>query len=239
MLDRWIHKRAFLPLSIFFLLAILAFTPRYFSQIGRSIPSPIHFHGITMTLWLIMLISQALLIRWKAFIIHRWIGLTSYLLAPLVVIAILNLIHSQFAGATYLRPFYVYFHSLVIIGALAYIILYAFAIYYRKSPMTHARFMIATLFPLFTPVTDRLFSRYTPWIAQYMPTIENIPVFPFAGFLLADLILLVLILIDWKSKRSIFPFGVSLGVLLTYHISVFFLYQTEWWESFCYWFVKF
>jgi hypothetical protein len=237
-LSKWIIKHSYLIAIIFLILAVLAFSPKYFSQWGRTMPEGIHFHGLTMTGWLLMLIAQSLLIKFNLNKLHRWLGLLSYVLAPLVFVAIVNLIYQQFARAPYLRPFYLYFLALVLVGAVAFAILYVLAIAYRMQSMVHARLMVATLFPLVTPVTDRLFSRYFPAIAEYMPRIDQVPILPTAGFIIADLVLLVLFIWDWKNKNNLFPFSAALIVLLSYHLSVFTLYRFDWWADFCMWFVS-
>jgi hypothetical protein len=108
--------------------------------------------------------------------------------------------------------------------------------WYRREPAIHARFMIATLFPLFTPVTDRLIGRYLPAIVPLVPRIGGSPVVPTAGFLLADVMLIALSVWDWRTnKRRVFP--IALGVLVLYHASVMTFYQFDFWRSFAAWFL--
>jgi hypothetical protein len=97
--------------------------------------------------------------------------------------------------------------------------------------------MIASVFPLFTPVTDRLIGRYLPSIVALVPRVGGSPVVPTAGFLLADAILIGLSLWDWATnKRVVFP--VALGVLVLYHASVLTFYQFGFWQAFGRWFVS-
>ncbi|MBK6479512.1 MAG: hypothetical protein IPF93_14950 [Saprospiraceae bacterium] len=60
--------------------------------------------------------------------------------------------------------------------------LFALAIYHRKHPGLHARYMVSTIFPLFTPVTDRLIHHHFKPILALVPKLEGIPLVPTAGF---------------------------------------------------------
>ena len=96
--------------------------------------------------------------------------------------------------------------------------------------------MIAALFPLFTPVTDRLIGRYVPAIVPLVPRIGGSPVLPTAGFLLADVMLIALSVWDWRTnQRRVFP--IALVVLVLYHASVLTFYQFGFWRAFGEWFV--
>ena len=94
-LDKIIYKNIVVYFVSFLLLAIWAFWPSYFSHILTDIEPHIHFHGITMSLWCLMLIGQAFLIRLKKYKIHRVVGKFSYLLAPLILISGFNTAHAS------------------------------------------------------------------------------------------------------------------------------------------------
>ena len=71
--------------------------------------------------------------------------------------------------------------------------------------------MIATLFPLFTPVTDRLIGRFAPSVFGMVPTLDGSPLVQCAGFLLADVILAGLAVWDWRrNQRRVFPVALAI-----------------------------
>jgi hypothetical protein len=159
----------------------------------------------------------------------------SYALVPAIVIAAVNFVHFRVHGATALNPVALYFLALVLNALVAFVALWGLAMYYRAQPATHARYMIATIFPLFTPVTDRLIGRYAPSIVPMVPRIDGMPVLPFAGFILADAILIGLALWDWNAnRRSVFP--IALVILVLYQISVMTFYRADFWNAFGLWF---
>ena len=73
-------------------VAVLAFAKSYFAGVtfsGKSVSVVIHIHTALMVLWLLMLIAQAWFIRTKRFQLHRWLGRSSYVIAPLIILAAL------------------------------------------------------------------------------------------------------------------------------------------------------
>ncbi len=236
-INQFLNRRVFIAFIVFLLAAIIAFWPGYFGRIFSPLDSHLHRHGIAMILWCLMLIAQATLIRKRAYTIHRWVGYGSYVLVPFIAFAAFDLVHHLFTGAQQLIVGHFYFLALSINSIFAFLILYGLAIYFRKNAALHARFMVVTALPLFTPITDRLIYGYFQFLIPYAPEIGGSPIVPFFGFLLADLILIGLIVWDWRSNKRLTAFPVALGVLLLYHYSVMNFYQYTFWKNFCYWFM--
>jgi uncharacterized membrane protein YozB (DUF420 family) len=223
--------------AVFSVAMLLAFWPSYFSRLGSQPSVHTHAHGLTMTLWVALLVGQAWLIRSGNRALHRQVGLLSYMLVPALVLAALGFMHYRLGEVAGLDDGALYFMALVVNALVSFLVLYGLAMWNRKQPALHARFMIATLFPLFTPVTDRLIGRYVPDIVPLVPRIGGSPVVPTAGFLLADVMLMALSTWDWRvNKRRVFP--VALGVLVLYHVSVLTFYQFGFWRVFGEWFVR-
>ena len=124
------------------------------------------------------------------------------------------------------------FRSLV-----AFAVLYGLAIHYRRDPRVHGRYMLCTVFPLFTPVTDRLIGAHAPRLLAFVPHVNGSPLVQVAGFVLADLILIGLSLWDWRANKRTNVFPIALAVLLAYHASVLTLPFAPPWGVFCAWFL--
>ncbi len=227
-----------LQLFVVFSLAMLvAFWPSYFARLSSQPTYHPHAHGLTMALWVLLLVAQAWLIAGGQRQAHRRTGLASYALVPALVVAALNFLHFRVRGAADLGDSGLLFVTLVVNALVAFLVLYGLAMWYRRQPAVHARFMIASVFPLFTPVTDRLIGRYVPSIVPLVPRVDGSPVLPTAGFLLADAILIGLAAWDWTAnKRLVFP--VALAVVVLYHVSVLTWYQFGFWQAFGRWFVS-
>lgn len=236
-MDAFLNRRVFVAFIIFLFAAITAFWPGYFGRIFAPLDTHLHRHGIAMILWCMMLITQAILIRKRQFTIHRWVGYSSYVLVPIMAFTAFDLVNHLFYGATRLAVGHYYFIALSVNAIFAFLILYGLAIYFRKQPLIHARFMVVTVLPLVSPITDRLIYRFFRLLIPYAPKIAGSPVVPFFGFVIADLILVGLSIWDWKSNKRWIVFPIALVILLLYHFSVMNFYQFTFWKNFCYWFV--
>jgi hypothetical protein len=234
--DRSLHRNAVVWFSAFFLFALWAFWPSYYSRLSEQADFRFHTHGIVITLWCVMLITQAYLIRTNQRATHRIVGWASYVLAPLVVAATINLIHFRMKGGGTLPQIGLFQLALMVNAAIAFLALYGLAIYYRREPALHGRYMVCTVFPLFTPVTDRLMYAHWPSLTTLVPTLDGVPLVQVLGFGLADALLVSLVVWDWRARRRVHAFAAALGVLVIYHASVLTLYRFEFWRSFADWF---
>jgi thiosulfate reductase cytochrome b subunit len=72
---------------MFIVLVIAGFYTSYLSTLFDDKPRLVHIHFMLMSLWIIMLITQPFLIKYKKRAIHRKIGKASYVLVPLVLIS--------------------------------------------------------------------------------------------------------------------------------------------------------
>jgi hypothetical protein len=227
--------------ALFLVLAVWAFWPSYFARLFEQPNLWFHAHGVVLTLWLVLLVVQAQLIRTQRRALHRTLGKLSFVLAPAVVIVTTAFIHQRLAGGLaglpVLPPIALHFLALTLLSLVAFSVFYSLAIASRRDRETHGRWMVCTVFPLFTPVTDRLIVAHLAPLAGYMPQIDGTPILPTAGFAAADLILVVLAWWDWRMHRRRDVFLVALGVLLLYHVGTLVLHRVPVWGAFCAWFL--
>ena len=233
-LERTIFEKSHVYFLIFFLIVLSAFWFTYITRIFEQENYRMHLHGSILFLWCLMLIIQPLLIRNKMNAVHRWIGKFSFVLVPLLVLTTFDLLRYRIKS----QPAIDYaFMALVINALIAFVILYSLAIYHRKRQTLHARYMLCTIFPFFTPATDRIISIYFPSTLEYFPLLNGQPNVMLFGFALADVILIGLCIWDWRSHRRVNVFPFALFVLLTYHYSVITFYQHNFWKTFCDWLI--
>jgi hypothetical protein len=137
----------------------LAFWPQYLSQV-RTAPAQMHMHGITATLWLLMLISQSWTIHHGKRSLHRTTGMMSLVLFPLFLAGgstiFLGMAQRYVEGS----PFHVMYgpklawFDFVGVGGVAY--LYYEALRTRRKVHPHARYMLSTVLFLLPPIFGRL-----------------------------------------------------------------------------------
>lgn len=226
---------------VFLALAVWAFWPSYFARLFEQPNVWFHAHGVALTAWLVMLVTQAQLIRTGRRAVHRRVGKLSYLLAPAVVAISVVFVHRRLApalaGETQLPAIGLHFLALTLGSLAVFAIFYALAIHHRHDPRAHARWMVCTVFPLVTPVSDRLIAGHAPALVGLMPRIEGSPILPAAGFVLADLLLLGLAVWDWRANGRRQVFLAALGALVAYHVAAFTLHRVALWNDFCVWFL--
>lgn len=216
---------------------VVAFWPSYFSRLDAQPTYHAHAHGLAMTAWCVMLITQAWLIRAGKRTWHTRLGRVSFALVPVMVLATLDFLHFRLGGSLDLGVRELYMLSLILNALVAFLVLYGLALVYRGTPPVHGRYMLCTIFPLFTPITDRLIGNHARWMASMVPVVDGIRVVPVAGFLLADVLLAALSIWDWRSNRRL-VFPVALAVLVVYHVSVLTFHRLPFWHSVGEWFVS-
>lgn len=188
-----------------------------------------------MTLWCIMLFSQAFLVRIKRFSFHKLTGSVSFLLVAFVVISGFSVSHLTVSRIPETLDAYYYLTALMFNSMIAFLLIYILAMFYRKNPAKHARFMVCTILPMFTPITDRLIFRFFPSLVEHAPTLNGMPIVPFFGFVLAMSILFILLIWDLISNRRYDVFPVVFVILFLYQYAVMYFYQYEFWRSFSRW----
>jgi hypothetical protein len=236
-MDKSLYKKSAFWLILFFVSAVFGFWKSYYSVPDKSLSFYQHFHGISMTVWCLMLILQAFLIRFKKYDIHRLVGKSSFVVFPILILSTFLLIHFSLGSSGNINSRILYAMSLMVNATLVLIAIFGLGMYFRKDRLTHARYMICTIFPMFTPITDRIIYNYIRPLVSLAPKIEGMPIVPFFGFLLADLIVIGLAIWDWKSHKRADVFVIVLGLLLIYHISVFTFYRFSFWSSLTEWFL--
>ncbi|GEM_PF-728268 len=233
--NKHLYRYSGIYFVVFFILALIAFWSSYYSRLTASMDFEVHFHGITMTLWCIMLISQAFFVRFKKFSWHRFSGRLSYILVPLVILSGFNIAHYTIENVPVGHPARYYQSALMFNSIVVFAIIYGLAIYFRKKPLQHARYMVCTILPFITPITDRIIFKYIPALVDYAPTADGIRMVPALGFLLGQVILISLILWDWKKNKQLNAFVIVWIPLTIYHLSVLHFYQYPFWHSFTEW----
>ncbi len=223
--------RAHYYLAAFLVVTIAAFWPSYFGILNAA-PFAHHLHGVTATLWVLLLIWQRWAIRQSNFSLHKWGGRLSFLLAPpflaggLLVTKVTAIKDSPF---TEMFAISLSFADLVSAGAFA--LFYFLALRNRRSVALHSRYMLATIFPLIAPSVARIFTNYVPGIAIRSP--EDLPNFGIAlnlSFMIAALFTMALLVRDARNKNPLLPFSLTLGSLILMIRSYHTYCNTELWE---------
>ena len=134
-------------------LALAAFFPTYFGLFpgfpGTSVA--VHFHVATMLAWLLLGISQPLLIRRRQIALHRSLGRVVYLLLPLIALGFWGIVRD--GQLRQKEP------ELILATAFdggLFLLLAGLGVWHRKRRELHGPFMLLSLLPFLNPTLGRL-----------------------------------------------------------------------------------
>ena len=157
-----VFRRAHLWLLIPLVITLLGFTPSYFMKLGEATWHQ-HIHGISATLWFVLLIVQPYLATHGQLPRHRLLGPIGLVLAGMVVASALAVIPANIENAqrTDLSPFispafYYGISFLDVVIAIGFSASVIMAILRIRSPRDHALWMISTAFWALSPGLTRL-----------------------------------------------------------------------------------
>ena len=154
------YRHAHWVLLALFPLAGLAFWQNYLSQI-RTASLEFHAHGVTATLWLMLLIAQSWTIHHGHRQTHRAVGTASLALFPLFLAGGTGIfigMAQRFVDGT--SPFHAMYAAklawldVVAVGGVAY--LFYEGLRQRRKVHPHSRYMLATAIFLLPPILGRL-----------------------------------------------------------------------------------
>ena len=242
-LNSALYRNSILFFLGFSVLVVWGFWQTYYSNPLQFSDLLIHVHAAAMTLWCVMLIAQAFLIRTNRRDLHRIIGKSSYALAPLNVVLQVAVVRR------FTRGFFVEqgvladggytFLSLTLVGALAFSVLFGLAIYYRDRPEIHSRLMVCTALPLLVQPVFRVTRQYLSPIIEYLPSLPGAEdnFVHIVAFALADLALAALMIWDWRSHRRLNVFPAVLVGLVAWQAFTMTGHLIPFWRGFSEWFL--
>ena len=218
------YKYAHLYLALGLLVVAIGFSKTYFTQLDEF-SFPYHLHGISASLWMILLIVQPFLFQKGLLKAHRVLGWSSLLLVPTIVIAGIIMMRLMIQGQANYPPNVVY--QLAFIDAftlLGFTILYLLALYFRKNLKLHARFMATTIFGPLVPALTRLFIFNLGLASNFNEGLTY-------SYLLIELVLIAII---WKErnkneiKLTYVPF---LVFIIAQHVLMYYSGNWKYWKT--------
>lgn len=165
------YRRAPLILALLLALTVAAFWRSYYGVLGTA-PIAFHFHGVSATIWIVLLGLQSWTIHRRRIDWHGWAGRASVFYFPLFLAGMGAVLHSM-SAAMPSDPFYAVHGShlgmldLVAAGMVAW--LFARALALRRSAQLHPRYMMATVLFLLSPIVGRLAGQVLPPLHMHGP----------------------------------------------------------------------
>lgn len=209
------YRHAWLFIVALLAATAFAFWRSYFGVLPSS-PLGFHIHGITATLWMLLLLAQSWTPHRNQMATHRFVGRATFIATPLFAAGAMGVIHSMAAGTVGGSPFYALWGvKLGVLDALAFgAVLYAtgMALRHRRNVRLHAGYMLSTALPLVSPVLGRVINQTVPGLVIHGP--QDFPLFGW-GVQLANLITGLIALALWRrDPRNGRPWVVMLGMVV-------------------------
>ena len=223
-------KSAIIILAVSIPLVIIAFWPMYLSRPFSASDRYTHLHAIVGTLWLGLLIVQPIAIQKYRYTLHRLIGRTSFVLAPLFFIA--GVLLSNYRLRALDEPTFAvegYSHFLPFYASIVFAVAYLLGLKYRHLPDAHGRFMLLTAIPLIDPVVGRV-------LFFYFPSLPHPLLYQAVTFSLATIAAAMLVF-SYKgvlaARRALFTY---FGILICLEVGWFTIARTGGWVYLVEWF---
>lgn len=147
------------PIAAIGLFATLVgFFPTFFSRLQHV--DTVHLvHGFTMTGWITLVLTQALLIRSRKYKWHRVLGWSALALFVLMVVSSFQVLALMLSGKSGL-PFEAakFFGYSDIVDLPMMIFFFGAAIYWRKDRQLHSRLIAVTVLTSIVPALARMFN---------------------------------------------------------------------------------
>ena len=210
------YRKAWLWVLVLFALTFVAFWPGYFSKLPDKKVAH-HYHAASSILWMILAIAQSWTPQHNQLALHRKLGLSIFVLFPFFMVAGMWVIHveattvasdltsvegKQLAQFGFFDP----------LANIAFALLFWEGLKYRYKVQLHARYMLATLLFVISPIAFRLL----PMAIPFLRPDENFSYAMAGGNLIALAVTLYLYSQAPKHGR---PFMIAAGFIVAQQIT--------------------
>lgn len=193
-------------------LVFLGFYKTYFNQFpdfNEKITLFHHLHAAIASVWILTLISQPLLIRYRKYKTHKILGKSTYVIFPLLIMSFVPMIFKTLYSD---EPQYAFFP---IADCFLLILLYSLAIYNKRNTSNHMRYMIGAAIVFLGPTIGRI---GIVLIGLSGELTQN------SQYGITYLILIGLILLDRKHHKNFRPYVLMFTGWIVHHITFYLIF---------------
>lgn len=225
------YPRAHWVLLLLVPLTLIAFWDSYFSVLGTSSVAH-HAHGVTASLWILLLISQSWAIHNRQIAWHRAAGRASFALFPLFLaggLMVLQVMAARSRSQPFIEIYGAGLGAIDLVTVATFAAVYYLALRNRRNVQLHARYMLATPILLLSPVFSRLIIQYVPWLEIQGP--EDFWAFVWAVQIANAIALAVALALYATAPRHGRPFAIAAAAVMIQVAAFQWLGPAEWWRS--------
>ena len=210
-----------------FAVVIAGFWPTFYGSFGARTPV-IMVHGVTSTLWYVALVLQPWLVtngyvRW-----HRRVAVVVIALLPILCVSALMTTRGMLTTSglpPFARPLIAYLDITLV---TLFVVMFALGLKNRRTPAAHKRYMVSTALLGFPPAVTRFIGRsfgVNPIVAINY------------SFIFVELILIALIIADWRmGERRRWAYPIALVTHIVVQVLMMPVSSSAPWVAFCRWF---
>lgn len=219
-----LYPRAAFYFLLLLATALLGFSAPYFMRLADN-NLVRHLHAVTAFAWLLLLITQAWLMRRRAFALHRKLGRTSLALAPLFVITGLFLVQDMLARpGPFIKPFAERLAFIDLLTMAWFAAAYCLALRHRRQTPLHARYMASTALLVLPPALVRVVGGFIPGVTSFEMAFH-------LGYLVTELLIVALIVHDLRSEGRVRPpYTILLAITVLQQVAFVLLPGMPWWS---------
>jgi hypothetical protein len=161
---RQFDRRMFMAAAIAFpLIVLIGFGRTYYFKGLFNVPplasALVHLHGLLMTTWVALFVTQVWLISSRRVRIHQRLGYSAIALAALIIaVGLVTAVRAAKFGAASTPPGIAPAAFLIVplFDLVMFSVLFGAAIYYRKKPAQHKALMLLTAVNFLPPAIARI-----------------------------------------------------------------------------------
>lgn len=213
-------------------MVIFAFGPSYFFNLTDA-PLVHHLHGISSSMWLLLLIAQSGLASKKNWMVHRTLGLSLFIIVPIMVAAFAMVSHFGALKTVEEQLFYVQIGTALLTVDVALTFLTPYLVYlalkHRRTIPLHSALMFSTMLGLLGPIIARLFIPLIPGFQITGP--ETLYRFNYSLILSIAVTLIIAIWLYLRNKKFGWPWLLSGGVTGLSYLAYLTFGQTDIWKN--------
>lgn len=218
-------RHLYLAFLLAFAVTLFGFWPSFTGGAGPLDPLRI-LHGVLATGWMVMLVVQSWLIGRGHRLWHRWIGRTSLIIAPALVISAFMLVTDMLGPNSHFDvPLRLTLAWIDVWSLALFSLLFILAIACRRTMFLHARFMASTAFVALPPALGRAYGMNIPSLGGLAGALPP-------SFWTVQAVLVGLVLWDGFRGRWASPWWLTLAVMTAIQLTMFQAPNWPWFVAF-------